>query len=396
MKLLSVIVTMDPTSGGPAQGIRNNLPFWKQLGIAPSILSFDSPDEDFVVQENIIGIGPVKNPWAYVPKGMNWLLANLCNYDVVLIHGLWLYNGYAATKAIKKLKRAGKKVPKVFLMPHGMLDPYFQKTSQRRLKALRNTIYWHLIEKEVINSADGILFTCEEELQLAKTTFNGYSPKATHNVSYGIIAPPVFSVEQKAAFDNKCPAVSNKKYFIFLSRLHPKKGVDILLKAYALCYDYCQNNDISLPDLVIAGPGLDTDYGLGLKSLQHQYPILENKVHFPGMLQGNAKWGALYGAELFVLPSHQENFGIAIVEAMACKKPVLITNKVNIWREIENGKGGLVTDDNLTSVLASLKQWVNLTITEKERMGSNAYETYYSNFTAEATSKKFVEVIKKY
>ena len=160
MKLLSVIVTMDSTSGGPAQGIRNNIPFWKQQGIVPSILSFDNPEADFIKDEKIIAIGPIKNPWAYAPKGMQWLIKNICSYDVVLIHGLWLYNSYAVTKAIKKLKRAGKQVPKVFIMPHGMLDPYFQKSSTHKFKAIRNSIYWQLIEKQVINSADGILFTC--------------------------------------------------------------------------------------------------------------------------------------------------------------------------------------------------------------------------------------------
>ena len=136
MKLLSVIVTMDPASGGPAQGIRNNIPFWKQHGIIPSVLSFDAANADFLKNEPIIGIGPVRSPWAFVNGGMNWLTQNLSNYDAVLIHGLWLYNSYAVTKAIKKMKQLGKPVPKVFIMPHGMLDPYFQKTPDRKIKAL--------------------------------------------------------------------------------------------------------------------------------------------------------------------------------------------------------------------------------------------------------------------
>ena len=76
---------MDYTSGGPAQGIRNNIPFWKQQGVIPSILSFDNPEADFVKDEKIIAIGPIKNLWAYAPKGMQWLIKNICSYDVVLI-----------------------------------------------------------------------------------------------------------------------------------------------------------------------------------------------------------------------------------------------------------------------------------------------------------------------
>lgn len=393
MKLLSVIVTMDPKSGGPAQGIRNNIPFWIRQGVVPSILSFDKPGVDFVAKENIITVGPVKNRWAYAPKAIDWLLINLCNYDVVLIHGLWQYHGFAVNKAIRTLNAAGKKIPKVFVMPHGMLDPYFQKAPERRLKAIRNIVYWHLIEKHVINNADGILFTCLEELQLANTTFSGYLPKADYNVGYGIIQPPAFSDIQIAAFYEKCPAVINKPYILFLSRIHQKKGVDILLKAYAQCHDYCQLKGLELPDLVIAGPGMDTDYGQSLKVVMAEYPILLKKVHYPGMLQGDAKWGALYGAELFVLPSHQENFGIAIVEAMACKTPVLITNKVNIWREIATGKGGIVVEDTMADLLTALKQWVHLDASEKEIIGKNAFDSFNTYFTAEATSKNFVEVL---
>jgi glycosyltransferase involved in cell wall biosynthesis len=384
---------MDPASGGPAQGIRNNIPFWEQQGIVPSILSFDKADASFVEQNKVIGIGPVKNPWAYVSKGMDWLLHHLCDYDVVLIHGLWLYNGYAVTKAIKKLKQLGKKVPKVFIMPHGMLDPYFQKAAERRLKAIRNVVYWHLIEKTVINEADGVLFTCEEELQLAKTTFSGYQPKATYNIGYGILPPPLFSEQQMHAFYEKCTGVFNIPYFLFLSRIHQKKGADIMLKAYAMVYNQCIEHGIVLPDLVIAGPGMDTDYGNDIITLLDTFPEVKPKVHFPGMLQGAAKWGALYGAELFVLPSHQENFGIAIVEAMACKTPVLITKRVNIWQEIAQGEGGIVTDDNSESVLSALKIWIDMSVDDKKRMGEKAFATYDAHFTAEATSKKFTALI---
>jgi glycosyltransferase involved in cell wall biosynthesis len=386
---------MDPASGGPAQGIRNNIPFWEQLGIVPSVLSFDNANASFLENNRFIGIGPVTNPWAYVPKGMDWLLNHLSDYDVVLVHGLWLYNGYAAAKAIKKLKQSGKKVPKVYIMPHGMLDPYFQKAPERKLKAIRNVIYWHLIEKHVINEADGILFTCEEELQLAKTTFSGYSPKATYNVGYGIVPAPLFLDSHQAAFYSKCAAVINKPYFLFLSRIHPKKGLDILLTAYALLCDHCSAFGMEVPNLVIAGPGMDTDYGDDLRTLEAQYPQLTDKVQYPGMLQGDAKWGALYGAELFVLPSHQENFGIAIVEAMACQTPVLITKRVNIWQEIALGEGGIVTDDNTESVLSGLKQWLGMNLEAQTMMGIKAYVTFHAHFTAEATSKKFMEVISK-
>lgn len=386
---------MNPTSGGPGQGIRNNLPFWRSNGLEATVLCFDDPKEEFANEDYIIALGPPKNNWAYVPKLQKWLLAHLSDFDVVLIHGLWLYNGYAVTNVIKQLKKDSIKVPKVFVMPHGMLDPYFQKAPERRLKAIRNIVYWHLIEKYVINNADGILFTCAEELELAKTTFNCYTPRAVYNVGYGIIAPPIFTKEQLQAFHSKCPKVINKSYFLFLSRIHQKKGVDILIESYATCYNHFAKKNIVLPDLVIAGPGMETDYGRHLITLLTKYPLVSEKIHFPGMLHGDAKWGALYGAELFVLPSHQENFGIAIVEAMACKTPVLISNKVNIWREIYEGNAGLITDDTTESVTKKLIEWIELKQGNKLFKNNSAYDTYLNYFTSEATSNRFIEVVLK-
>ena len=98
------------------------------------------------------------------------------------------------------------------------------------------------------------------------------------------------------------------------------------------------------------------------------------------MLTGDAKWGAIYGCEAFVLPSHQENFGIAVVEALACRKPVLISNQVNIWREIESSGSGIVADDTEIDTHQLLIQWLNLSTDEKQLMGQRArdsYETYF-------------------
>ena len=75
------------------------------------------------------------------------------------------------------------------------------------------------------------------------------------------------------------------------------------------------------------------------------------------MLQGDAKWGAFYAAEVFALPSHQENFGVAVAEALACGTPVLISNKVNIWQEIAEDGVGLVEEDDLEGTTRLLERW---------------------------------------
>jgi glycosyltransferase involved in cell wall biosynthesis len=397
MKLLSVIGSMNPISGGPCQGIRNNIPFWIEGGIEPTVVSLDNPSELFVKNDGIIGLGSSNNKWSYTKELKPWLEEHLLEYDVVLVHGLWLYNSYAVYKAIKKLKtgsfKKGNKVPKYFIMPHGMLDPYFQKTKERKWKSIRNSIYWNIIEKKAISEADGLLFTCEEEMQLASSTFKNYQPKTTFNVGYGINEPPNYKVQFKTEFENICSDIVNKRYFLFLSRIHSKKGVDILLYAYLKFVNEHIENNLIFPKLVIAGPGMDTDYGKSILNIVNSDQILKNNVFFPGMIQGDAKWGALYGCEAFILPSHQENFGIAVVEAMACSKPVLISNKVNIWREIENENAGIIEDDTLDGLNQIFNKWAMLSSSEIVNIGKNGFKAYQKNFSAKASSKKFVEVL---
>src|SRR5690554_4640847 len=173
MRILRVIASMDPSSGGPCQGIRNAIPALAELGVCNEVVCMDDPQAEFLDKDDfeIHALGPAKNAWAYSPKLIPWLKDNLNRFDVVIVHGLWLYPGYAVLKVYQSIQG---KAPKLFVMPHGMLDPYFQKASSRKLKALRNWFYWKLIEKNLIQRADGVLFTCEQEMLLARETFRPY------------------------------------------------------------------------------------------------------------------------------------------------------------------------------------------------------------------------------
>ena len=105
-----------------------------------------------------------------------------------------------------------------------------------------------------------------------------------------------------------------------------------------------------------------------------------DSVLWPGMLTGDAKWGALYGTEAFVLISHQENFGIAVVEALACGKPVLISNQVNIWREIEEDCAGLVRDDTVQGAEELFRQWKSLSSEDRATMSAATRACYENRF----------------
>jgi glycosyltransferase involved in cell wall biosynthesis len=112
------------------------------------------------------------------------------------------------------------------------------------------------------------------------------------------------------------------------------------------------------------------------------------------MLTGDAKWGALYGAETFVLTSHQENFGIAVAEALACGKPVLISNQINIWQEIEADKAGLVAEDNERGAQQLFRRWQSLTADEKAKMARAATVCYQNRFDASESAAKLLATMK--
>lgn len=389
MNILRIIPSMDPKQGGPCQGIRNAIPELQKSNVHNEVVCFDSPNADYLGQDifPIHTLGEAKTPWKYNKKLIPWLLDNYSKFDVVIIHGLWLFSSYAGIKSILTHRKNHKTSPKVYVMPHGMLDPYFQKATTRKLKALRNDFYWKLIEKKVVNNANGILFTCEEELLLARTTFPNYNPKIEINVGYGIQPPPKKHSSMRNAFSKQVPQWNGKPHIIFLSRVHPKKGVDLLIMAYLKLEKEIQN----LPQLIIAGPGLEESYGIAMQQLAST----SNNIIFPGMLKGLSKWGAFYESDVFILPSHQENFGIAVVEALACRKPVLISNKVNIWREIEQGNAGIIEQDTMIGTEALLRKWYDFDFQVKENFAQSAINVYKEYFSIEMTANTFLNGLLK-
>ena len=391
MKLLHLIATLNPKSGGVCQALRTCIEGLEKIAVSNSVVCLDDATEEFLKDDKfkIFPIGTGKGPWCYNKDLITWLSKNLNNYDAIILHGLWLFPGYALNKVIEKNRKQNlSSIPSLFVMPHGMLDPYFQKAEGRKLKAIRNLVYWQLIEKKIINKADALLFTCEEEKYLASTYFKPYSPKKECIVSLGVPLPLQIPVNYDS---NK---LYNSRYLLFLSRIHPKKGVDLLVAAYS----ELASEDKYIPNLVIAGPGLDTTYGKEVYASVQENTAIRDKIIFQGMLTGHAKWDAFYNCEAFILPSHQENFGIAVVEALSCGKPVLITDKINIWREINSDKAGLVEPDTKEGIKNLLVRWLAFTENEKMSMSLSAGKCFSKNFTVDRAAAKMYnslsEVIK--
>ncbi|MCR9295237.1 MAG: glycosyltransferase [bacterium] len=397
-RVLRVIASMDPVTGGPCQGIRNSVPALTLLGWENEVVCLDAAEAEYGVEDPfpIHRKGPGKGPWMYNSRLSLWLKRHLVDFDSVIIHGLWLYNSYAVTKVMAELRRAGaQKLPTVFVMPHGMLDPWFQRTKTRRMKAYRNWVFWKWMEHRVIEEAEAVLFTCQRELELARVPFRPYRPRKEHNVGYGVAAPPPEKQEMHRAFRTSCPGIADKPYLLFLSRIHPKKGVDLLLKAYAAISK--EDSGRQLPSLVIAGP-LDSAFAREMQNQAKRLGLVtpdgrSEQVHFPGLLSGDNKWGAIYGCDAFILPSHQENFGIAVVEALACGRPALISNQVNISSDLESDGAALVYADHDSGLTGILRDWFDFSLDKRMSMGESAVESYRRRYLPRSAAVRLIEAI---
>ena len=173
---------------------------------------------------------------------------------------------------------------------------------------------------------------------------------------------------------------------LFLGRIHPKKGCDLLIDAFArVAREHPQLT------LVLAGP--DTSNWQGALQSQAARLGIEDQVCWPGMLKGDLKWGAFLASEAFVLPSHQENFGIAVAEALGCARPVLISDKVNIWREVSDAGAGLVASDTVEGTERCLRRWLDATPDQRAAMGARARDLFHRRFTVEAMAKSLIDVV---
>jgi len=277
-------------------------------------------------------------------------------------------------------------------MPHGMLDPWFQRDPTRRAKSLRNHLYWHLAERRVVRDARALLFTSSEEMIRSRTTFPSDPPFRGIDVGYGIGDPPVLKGERISEFRESVPGLGGAPYLLSLCRIHPKKGIDLLLQAFLKLHQtVALASPDKIPHLVIAGPGLETEYGQNILKIARNEG--NSRIHVLGMLQGAEKWAALHGAEALVLPSHQENFGIAVVEALACSKPVLITDKVNIHSRISLAGAGLVKSDDLAAIETLLGEWMALGTSDRQVMGRAASDLFQREFRSHQAAERLIKAI---
>jgi glycosyltransferase involved in cell wall biosynthesis len=379
MQMLHILSSVDPRGGGPMEALRQCGLQLESMGHSTQVLTLDDPKARHVSEFPlpVCALGPSRGKYAYNPRLAGWLRENSANFDAVIVHGLWQYHGLGAWRALHN-----SAVP-YFVFPHGMLDPWFK--SAYPMKHLKKWLYWPWADYRLLRDARAVLFTCEEERLQARRSFGLYRANEAV-VDFGTNAPPGAMKRLRERFLSEYPHLQARRLLLFLGRIHEKKGCDLLIEAFARV----AGTDERL-HLVIAGPD-QTDWIPQLRALAQRRGIVE-RVDFPGMLSGDSKWGAFYASEAFVLPSHQENFGVAVAEALGCGLPVLISNRVNIWREIEADRAGLVAPDTIDGTERMLRQWLAASEDERSAMRNRARESFERRFTADAMARSLIQVI---
>ncbi|MCA1693460.1 MAG: glycosyltransferase [Actinobacteria bacterium] len=360
MRILHVISEIDPRLGGTSEAARVMMRYGPP-DVQAEVVTTDSPGSPYL---NHLGfpvhaLGPGRLGYRYAPRLVPWLRANRHRFDGVILHGMWQHTGYAVWRTM-----AGR-VP-YFVFPHGMLDPYFKRAFP--LKHLKKWPYWLAVDFWVTRGAARVLFTSEAEAQLASKSFWLHQWKPVV-VPFGAEPSEGDPMAQREAFLQAHPHLRGTRFLLFLGRIHPKKGCDLLVEAFLKL----AHRDPGL-HLIMAGP--DQQGWRAKLEARVGSAGLSSRVHWPGMLAGDVKWGAFYASEAFVLPSHQENFGIAVAEALSCGVPVLLSDQVNIAPEIALDNAGLIEPDTAEGTLRLLTRWLDSPPEARNALSAAAVDTF--------------------
>jgi glycosyltransferase involved in cell wall biosynthesis len=339
LRILHVISTVAKASGGPTRVLSELVDAQKERGLCVSVCTSDrgNPTSTHLSADEIAGVFsasteihsfPVLFPsLLYSPAMAKWLRLRIKGFDLVHIHGLYRFPPtYAAYQARKQ------GVPYV-IRPHGALDPFLYTKSSRNVLLKRQYERWFDLPN--LHGAGAIHYTAEDERQRA--AFMGLRAPSfvvPNGIDWGRYAqlPPRGSFRTALGLGD-APLV------LFLGRLHPKKGLDLLIPAFETI-----RRRIAGVQLAIVGPENDS-FGQQVRAWVTERGLAE-AVHFIGHLDGMDVIQAYVDADVFVLPSYTENFGMTVVEAMACALPVVISDQVNIHAEVAQSGAGLVTRCN--------------------------------------------------
>ncbi len=350
---LQILGSLDSRIGGPAYSVKK-LAEHLSAGSLPSDIwtcSYPFPDHPHHLKNGARHFVAPEFFFSRYLAGWNPFAAGslkkvVCGASIVHVHGLWLWYGKYA-----RITAAQQACPLV-ISPRGMLEEWAVKRS-----VLKKKIALFLYERANFRSAALFHATSAQEVESIRR-FGITQPVAL--IPNGIDMPKT-NRQSLVDIAEKFNLPAGKRFFLFLSRIHPKKGVEMLLQEWSALRKRYKDWH-----LIIAGDG-DRDYLISLQKMICDYE-LQNQVSWVGHIYGEDKDAFFKKAEFFVLPSYSENFGVSVAEALAQGIPVLTTRETP-WKEIEEFKCGWWIPAKNQALNQSLQEAFKLPVSDLQAMG---------------------------
>ncbi|HBK97156.1 MAG TPA: glycosyl transferase group 1 [Microcoleaceae bacterium UBA10368] len=299
---------------------------------------------------------------------LQWLNANAGQFDLAHIHAL-----FSPVTTLAATIARGHNLPYI-IRPCGMLDP-----ADLQKKKLLKQIYGTVLERPNLAGAAAIHFTSKEEAKISERFGLGSTSKMS--VPRDLVIP----LGVKAGFFPKRLRESQVPIILFMSRIEPKKGLDLLIPAL----ESILGAGIEFQFILAGSNPQDADYETGIK-LKIQNSSLAKYTTITGFVGGDLKNELLTNADLFVLPSYYENFGIAVAEAMAAGVPVAISDRIHIAEDIQKAEAGWVGPLEVGAI-ASLIKSALLDPEERKRRGLNGKEYAKKHYNWEAIAQQTID-----
>ena len=380
LRVLHVIPSVGPLRGGPSVMVRTMARGLAHAGLEVHVVATDDNGRGRLRVSHVTPILEDGVTYRYFPRQTRfytfswpltrWLARHVRDYDLVHIHALF---SYAAAPAAYWAARAG--VPYV-VRPLGTLNRWGM---EHRRPWLKRVSLW-LIEQRILCGAAGVHYTSQQE-QVEATELGVRAPNAV--LPLGVDLSEFERLPPRGWFRQKMPGLARRTLLLFLSRLDPKKGLDLLLEAFARVRKH--GAEIAL---VIGGSG-SSRFEAALRQRTAQLG-LEGDVYWAGFLSGREKLAALADADVFILPSYSENFGVAAIEAMASGLPVIISDRVGIQREVAAAGAGVVVACEPESVAKAILRLVDPAL--RAELGARGRRLVRDRFSVQVTTEELVRL----
>jgi glycosyltransferase involved in cell wall biosynthesis len=309
--------------------------------------------------------------WRFSGGSTDMLVKAVEETDIVHLHGLWMWVQWAAARQAVRLKKP------FVLTSHGMLEPWIWQR-QSSLHRLKKYLYWRMIALPAFHQANIVhALTAQEVL-----TLTGYFPgKKPLLIPHGI---DLTAADQYLS-ELPTPPPDQPPYFLFLGRLHPVKGIHLLLRAFARL-------PVNSFQIKLAGPTQPQEAAYA-ESLHHLITELDlgDRVAFTGVVNGQAKWQMYRDAWTLCLPSFSEVTGLVNLEAAAARTPVLTTFESGVIPEWDR-QGGLLVHPDEESILNGLKQAITWSTFERQMRGQSLRNLVETQYGWDNIGKKWADV----